>query len=676
MAISTLLIANRGEIAVRIIRTCQRIGVRAVAVYSDADRDALHVRLADEAIRIGAAPPRDSYLNLHAIIEAARRSGADAIHPGYGFLSEKPDLAEAAAATGLIFVGPSPRVLREMGSKIGAKAIAAANGVPSVPGYSGEDQGDARLIAEAQAIGFPLMVKASAGGGGKGMRAVADREALPPAIELARREAESAFGDATLLLEKLVARPRHIEVQIAGDRHGNLVHLWERDCSVQRHHQKLLEEAPAPNLPAAVRDKLLTRAVTLGRAMDYDNLGTVEFILEQGNDEPWFLEVNARLQVEHPVTEAITGLDLVEWQLRIAAGEALPLQQDQIGCSGHAIEARVTAERADADFRPDLGRLLLVDEPTAVRVDSGIATGSEIGPYYDSLLSKVIAGGTDREQARERLEAALRSYVILGPATTLPFLADAVAHPIFRNGEATTAFIGEAFPDGWSEPPAPPIALAIAAVLRAAAAAGPAGDTPWNRLRGFRTLGPSGALSKANLLLDTGTAREPVLVEAPIDGRWRIAHGEDRWILRATVQGDRIDIDQDARQLAARGVVAGDHVQLWIDGHRSVFELSLQIESGSARQGAAADDGQIRSPMPGVVSEIRVTVGEAVTAGETVAVIESMKLFMPIAATIDGTVTSVESKPGDAVTAHQRLLTIGPADAGEGARPREEAHSQ
>jgi len=673
MAISTLLIANRGEIAVRIIRTCQRMGIRSVAVYSDADRDALHVRLADEAIRIGPPPPRDSYLKVHAIIAAAQQAGADAIHPGYGFLSERLELAEAAAKAGLIFVGPSPGPLSGMGSKIEAKALAAQHGVPSVPGYAGDDQSNERLLAEAKAIGFPLMVKASAGGGGKGMREVHRENDLLPALDLARREAESAFGDATLLLERLVRRPRHIEVQIAGDHHGNLVHLWERDCSVQRHHQKLIEEVPAPNLPAAVREKLLANAVTLGKAIGYDNLGTVEFILEQGHDEPWFLEVNARLQVEHPVTEAITGLDLVEWQLRIAAGEPLPLQQGQIACRGHAIEARVTAERAEADFRPDLGRLLLVDEPASVRVDSGIATGSEIGPYYDSLLAKVIAVGEDREQARERLEAALRSFVILGPATTLPFLADAVAQPIFRAGEATTDFIADAFPDGWSEPPAPPVALAIAAVLRAKAAARPTADNVWDRLRGFRTLGPSGAVSKVNLVLATG---DQVLVEPPVDGRWRIRHGEQDWAFRLAVQGDRVEIDQDGKQISARGVVAGDQVQLWLDGHRHVFDLGLQAESGAAKQGAAADDGQIRSPMPGVVSEIRVKPGETVTAGQTVAVIESMKLFLPIAATIDGAVTSVESKPGESVTAHQRLLTIAAAEADEGAQRREEAHSQ
>jgi 3-methylcrotonyl-CoA carboxylase alpha subunit len=657
MVIASLLIANRGEIAVRIMRSCRHMGIRSIAVFSDADRDALHVRCADEAARIGAAPARDSYLNVDAIIAAALRTGADAIHPGYGFLSERPELAERAADAGLIFVGPSVAALRSMGSKIGAKAIAVGHDVPSVPGYSGEDQSDARLAAEAEAIGFPLMVKASAGGGGKGMREVGSREELLPALDLARRESAAAFGDTSLLLEKLLLKPRHLEVQIAGDRHGNIVHLYERDCSVQRNHQKLIEEAPAPNLPAAVRDKLLTRAVTLARAIGYDSLGTVEFIMEEGEDEPWFLEMNTRLQVEHPVTEAITGLDLVEWQIRIAAGEALPLAQDQIRCDGHAIEARVTAERADASFRPDLGPLLLVEEPAEVRVDSGIATGSVIGPYYDSLLAKVIGAGDDREQAREQLETGLRDYLILGPATTLTFLADAVAQPLFRAGKATTHFIADAFPDGWSEPEPPAPALAVAALLRATAAMPPL-DGPWSNLRGFRILGPSGAPSTVRLLLTTATGREPVVVEAVDEGHWRVVHRESESVVGVAANGNHVTIETDGQHIPLRAVAAGDQVQLWWDGHRHAFELCLQCERASAGAGGTADDGQIRSPMPGVVSEIRVAAGDRVKAGETVAVIESMKLFLPIPATVAGEVTAVDSRPGEAVGAHHRLLAI------------------
>ena len=349
--ISSLLIANRGEIAVRIMRTCRRLGIRTIAVYSDADRDAYHVAFADEAIRIGPAAARESYLRADAIMAAVARSGADAVHPGYGFLSEKPELPMLCAAAGCVFVGPSADRIEAMGAKIGSKRIAAEAGVPSVPGTIGGDQSTARLVEEGERLGFPLMVKeASAGGGGKGMRRVFEPADLIPALDLARREAEAAFGDSSLLIERLVMRPRHLEVQVAGDKHGQVVHLFERDCSVQRNNQKVLEEAPAPNLDPRIRTKLLDRALALARAIAYDNLGTVEFILEEGEDEPWFLEMNTRLQVEHPVTEAITGLDLVEWQLRIASGERLPLRQEEITERGHAIEARITAERADLRF--------------------------------------------------------------------------------------------------------------------------------------------------------------------------------------------------------------------------------------------------------------------------------------------------------------------------------------
>ncbi len=448
--IGSLLVANRGEIAVRIMRTCARLGIRTVAVYSDADRDSRHVAVADEAIRIGPAPARESYLRADAIMEAALRSGVDAIHPGYGFLSEKPDLPRLCVEADRIFVGPSAECIAAMGPKIGSKLIAARAGVASVPGYLGDDQSFGRLTEEARRVGFPLMIKASAGGGGKGMRRVFEASELGLALDLARREAEAAFGDPALLIEKLVLRPRHLEVQIAGDKHGEVVHLFERDCSVQRNNQKVLEEAPAPNLHADIRAKLHDRAVTLARAINYDNLGTVEFILEEGGDDPWFLEMNTRLQVEHPVTEAITGFDLVEWQIRIASGEPLPASQDQIRVTGHAIEARITAERADQNFRPDAGRIFEYREPPTIRMDSGVSAGSEITLFYDSLLAKAIAAGGTREIARARLVAGLRKFAIFGPATTIPFLVDALENPVFASGQATTGFIEQAFPRGWT----------------------------------------------------------------------------------------------------------------------------------------------------------------------------------------------------------------------------------
>ncbi len=504
----SLLVANRGEIAVRIMRTCRRLGIRTVAVFSDADRDARHVAEADEAVRIGPAPARESYLRPDAIMEAAQRTGAQAIHPGYGFLSERPDLPDLCAGAGRIFVGPSAACIRAMGPKIGSKLIAERAGVPSVPGYAGDDQSTVRLAEEARRIGFPVMIKASAGGGGKGMRRVHGADELGPALDLARREAEAGFGDPSLLIEKLVLRPRHLEVQVAGDRHGHVVHLFERDCSVQRNNQKVLEEAPAPNLAPAVRARLLDRGVALARAIGYDNLGTVEFILEEGHDDPWFLEMNTRLQVEHPVTEAITGFDLVEWQIRIAAGEPLPARQDEIRERGHAIEARITAERADQGFRPDSGPILGYREPPDLRVDSGVAAGSAVTLFYDSLLAKAIAAGETREVARARLAAGLRDFPILGPATTIPFLVSALDHPIFAGGRATTRFIEDAFPDGWApDRSAARLARAVAAVLGTEArrrpsrpptpGRGSAGSGSWPRPAGPRRRASSSPASTA-----------------------------------------------------------------------------------------------------------------------------------------------------------------------------------
>jgi len=414
----SVLIANRGEIAVRIIRTCRRLGIRAIAVHSEADRDALHVRLADAAYAIGPAESARSYLDAGAIVAAARRAGAAAIHPGYGFLAESEALIAACEDAGIAFVGPHREAIRAMGSKIAAKAIAVQAGVPVVPGYHRDDQRDATLIAAAERIGFPLLIKASAGGGGRGMRSVAGAEEFPAALAQARAEALAGFGDDRVLLEKLVAAPRHLEVQLAGDRHGNLVHLFERECSIQRNHQKIVEEAPAAFLSAAQRAALYRHALALGRAIGYDSLGTVEFLLDHDSGELYFLEMNTRLQVEHPVTEYVTGLDLVEWQLRSAAGEPLPRAQEQIACTGWAMEARLNAEDPAQGYRPATGRIERYREPAGagVRIDSGVGEGASIGPHYDSLLAKVIAGGDDREQARRRLLAALEDFVLLGAA--------------------------------------------------------------------------------------------------------------------------------------------------------------------------------------------------------------------------------------------------------------------
>jgi 3-methylcrotonyl-CoA carboxylase alpha subunit len=658
--IGSLLIANRGEIAVRIMRTCRRLGIRTIAAYSDADRDALHVAVADEAIRIGPAAARDSYLRPDAIMQAAARTGADAIHPGYGFLSEKPDLARLCLVEKRVFVGPSADCIVAMGPKIGSKLIADRAGVPSVPGYLGEDQSTKRLAEEAERIGYPLMVKASAGGGGKGMRRVFERADLIAAIDLARQEAEAAFGDPSLLIEKLVMRPRHLEVQIAGDKHGNVVHLFERDCSVQRNNQKVLEEAPAPNLDPAIRAKLLDRGVALARAIGYDNLGTVEFILEEGSHDPWFLEMNTRLQVEHPVTEAITGFDLVEWQIRIASGERLPASQSDIHESGHAIEARITAERADQDFRPDAGRIVGYREPQHLRIDSGVVAGSDVTLFYDSLLAKAIASGETRDIACAKLAAGLRDYSVLGPATTIPFLIDAVEHPIFAAGEATTGFIAEAFPDGWKVArPQARLARAAAALLMLDALPRHAtAPSAWTRLSGFRVLGPAGGVSETRLLAIEEGKTVALTVKARPDGERRVFDDEGEFALKVRSNGDNVEVEADERVL--RGVFerTDGRVRLTLAGETCDVGLEAEVALSAGAAGGAGGSGAVLATMPGVVAEVKVSAGEAVEAGQIVVVLESMKLFSSLKAEIAGVVTEVSCRPGETVMAGKRLVLI------------------
>src|SRR6266702_728471 len=443
---SKILIANRGEIACRIIRTARRMGIATVAVYSEADAAALHVALADEARLIGPPPARESYLDIAAVIAAARDSGAAAVHPGYGFLSENAEFAEACAKAGLVFIGPSPEVIRAMGSKAAAKALMEAHGVPVVPGYHGAEQHEGRLVAEAGRIGFPVMIKASAGGGGRGMRIVAGVGEFAAALDGARREAVGAFGDDRMLIERYLAAPRHIEVQVFGDAHGNAVHLFERDCSIQRRHQKIIEEAPAPGLDPAQRAAIGNAALKAARAVGYVGAGTVEFIVptdKKAGDAFYFMEMNTRIQVEHPVTEAVTGVDLVEWQLRIAAGEELPLRQEELALNGHAIEARLYAENPARDFLPSTGTLhaLHLPEGEGVRVESGVRAGDSVSPFYDPMIAKLIAWGEDRETARARLRRALGDTALVGVATNLGFLTRVAADPDFAAGRVDTRFI-------------------------------------------------------------------------------------------------------------------------------------------------------------------------------------------------------------------------------------------
>ncbi len=659
----TILIANRGEIACRIIRTCRRMGIRTVAVFSDADRDAVHVRLADSAVRIGPAPARESYLLADRIIEAALATGAQAIHPGYGFLSERLDLIAACEAHGIVFIGPSAHAIDAMGDKIRSKQIARDAGVAGVPGYDGADQSPAVLRAEALRVGLPVMVKASAGGGGKGIRKVEDEADLDGAIVAAGREAQAAFGDGRLLIEKFVTRPRHVEVQVAGDRHGHLVHLFERDCSVQRANQKLIEVAPAPNLRPQTRAALHEQALLLSRAIGYDNLGTVEFLVDADSEAVFFLEMNTRLQVEHPVTEAITGLDLVEWQLRIAAGEMLPLRQDQITCSGHAIEARLTAERADEGFRPDTGRIALWSEPAGLRVDSGVGTGSVVGTHYDSLLAKVIAHAGDRAEALRQLADGLERMIVLGPGTIRLFLVDALRQPAFIAGQATTLFLRESWPDGWQPAQsAVPELRAVAAALWFAtgteATTAPAG--PWRSLSGFRLLGPAGRPATSHVSIRLGPDSTRLRVESH-DGFLRVIgpDGSRDVAVRHAETGDSWIVQCDGVARPAMALRDGAGLLLRYGGFEGAIGVALTVEAEAATSaGTSEQSGTLRAAMPGTVAAIYVADGDAVTAGQVVVVLESMKLFMELKSPCTGLVARVAVKAGATVAAGETLIVV------------------
>jgi acetyl-CoA carboxylase biotin carboxylase subunit len=489
-----VLIANRGEIAVRIIRACREAGLESVAVYSDADARSLHVRSADRAVRIGPAHAAESYLSVAALLDAARATAADAIHPGYGFLSERSELARACEAAGVIFVGPTADVIDRMGSKIEARAVMQAAGVPVVPGVTPADQSDDGVLAAIEEIDYPALVKASAGGGGKGMRTVRDRAHARDAVPAARREAQAAFGDGTLYVERLIDRPRHVEVQVFGDAHGSVVHLFERECSLQRRHQKIVEESPSAALTPDLRMRMGAAAVAAAKAVGYRNAGTIEFLLEgEGSDARfYFLEMNTRLQVEHPVTELVAGVDLVRAQLTVAAGEPLPWIQSSLVQRGHAIECRIYAEDPANDFLPQAGRLVLYREPSGpgVRIDSGVDEGSEVGIAYDPLLAKLVAYGESREAATERALAALRAYPILGIRTNIPFLIRLLEHPEFRAARLHTGLIDRHIDDLVDEPAPPEEAIAIAALVATRTAGGPAGASsepadPWTSLRGW-----------------------------------------------------------------------------------------------------------------------------------------------------------------------------------------------
>jgi 3-methylcrotonyl-CoA carboxylase alpha subunit len=633
--IQSLLIANRGEIACRIIRTARAMGIRTVAVHSDADAQAMHVRMADAAVHIGPSAARESYLVGEKIIAAARASGAEAIHPGYGFLSENADFAQAVIDAGLVWVGPNPDSIRAMGLKDAAKQRMIAAGVPVTPGYLGEDQSPERLKAEADAIGYPVLIKAVAGGGGKGMRRVERAEDFADALGGCQREAAASFGNDQVLIEKYILSPRHIEVQVFGDTHGTVVHLFERDCSLQRRHQKVIEEAPAPGMDDATRADICAAAVRAAQAVDYVGAGTIEFIADASEglraDRIWFMEMNTRLQVEHPVTEAITGVDLVEWQLRIASGEPLPLSQQELHINGHAIEARLYAENPDSGFLPSTGRLDMLDLPYgALRVDTGVEEGDVVSPFYDPMIAKLIAHADTRDAAIDMLAGEVEGVGVWPVATNAGFLARALRHPDFAAAAIDTGFIaanldallpGEAASeDSW---------LSAAHTLAWAQddANGVSGGGVWGALPGLR-------------------------LNAPPRSRIAVASGGEHRL---------VDL------LAGEPQVAG----------RMIDDTLVIVESGAARAfivwrpggagAGAAGDGAILSPMPGRVLAVDVAAGEAVTAGQKLLTLEAMKMEHALTAPFDGVVAELTVEAGGQVSEGALLVRVERADAvGEG----------
>lgn len=662
-----ILIANRGEIACRIIRTARRLGIETVAVYSEADAGARHVAEADFAVPIGAASASDSYLRAERIIAAAVTSGAQAIHPGYGFLSEKLELIDACVQHGIQFVGPNRRAIESMGSKIESKRMARAAGVVCVPGYDEDDQSPARLRGEALKIGFPLLIKASAGGGGKGMRRVNAPEEFDTMLALARKEALAAFGDERVLLEKYIVNPRHLEVQLVGDRHGHLVHLFERECSIQRRFQKVIEEAPANHLPPEVAEKLYAAALRMGQAMGYDNAGTVEFVLDadQG-DTPYFLEVNTRLQVEHPVTELTTGIDLVEWQLRVAAGEALPLAQNEIQRRGWAMECRLNAEEPEHDYRASLGPLIGYAEPdkqAGVRIDSGLHAGSEVTPYYDSMLAKVIGYGASRAEATARVRLGVQQLRIEGVRTNASLLLQILQHPEF-SAVLTTRFLEQYFPTG----PQADVAQRQAHVLAVAAAwsaSQPVHTPVWGGLRSFRVTAPLGQGAVVDVQLGDVSANTREAV--------RLMHsGAQYWLsaqpaLKARVQpaaaGFWVSVHDGDTLLADVHVLAtsGQRWFSWAQGQSQVWDIEHALAHSLNAGGAQAQGNNLSASLPGRISEVVVQAGDTVQAGDPVLTLEAMKLYHGLSAPVSGTVRQVHVKLGDIVGQGHLLVEIEPA---------------
>jgi 3-methylcrotonyl-CoA carboxylase alpha subunit len=663
-----LLIANRGEIACRITRTARRLGIETVAVHSDADAGARHGRLADRAERIGPAAAAQSYLDIDALLAAARRSGADAVHPGYGFLSENARFAEACADAGLVFVGPPPAAIRAMGSKSEAKRLLEEAGVPLAPGYHGERQEPSHLAAEAARIGWPLLIKASAGGGGKGIRRVDRAEDFAAALAACQREAQSSFGDARVLLEKFIERPRHIEIQVFADRHGGCIHLGERDCSIQRRHQKVLEEAPAPGMTAERRAAMGRAAVAAAQRVGYVGAGTVEFIAAPDGTF-FFMEMNTRLQVEHPVTEKITGLDLVEWQLRIAGGEPLPLAQEQIRLEGHAIEVRLYAEDPSRGFLPSPGRLLAWQAPEqlpGVRIDAGIETGDEITPYYDAMIAKIIAHGSHRTEALDRLQAALRDTVVAGPRTNLGFLRRLLATRSVRECDLDTALIEReraALQEATDPVPDPLWSGALAAWLLTerdhASRDRDGARSPWDATDGFRLVGNP----RRRLTVEAGDERRGASLTPQADG-WQL-----RWddgpacALHAAPEGSgrlRVSIDGSRRTISVvvlQGPGHGGTVHASAEGRDAILRI---LDPRDPVGTAETVDHGLRAPMPGRIVAVLVRAGDRVRRGTPLLALEAMKMEHVLTAPADGIVSQIRASEGAQVAEGVTLVEFEP----------------
>jgi 3-methylcrotonyl-CoA carboxylase alpha subunit len=648
---SKILIANRGEIACRVIRSAKRMGIATVAVYSEADAGALHVTMADEARLIGPPPARQSYLDGAAILGAAKESGAEAIHPGYGFLSENAEFAEACAASGIVFIGPTASAMRAMGSKAAAKALMQQAGVPVVPGYHGDDQDPAHLLAEAAKIGFPVLIKASGGGGGRGMRIVNEAVEFSRALDSAKREALGSFGDDRVLIEKYLAAPRHIEVQVFADTHGNVVHLYERDCSIQRRYQKVVEEAPAPDLDAVMRRAMGEAAVAAAKAVGYVGAGTIEFIAQ--GDKFYFMEMNTRLQVEHPVTEAVTNTDLVEWQLRVAAGEKFTRAQNDIALQGHAIEVRLYAENPERGFLPATGTLHRLRLPTVTaRVETGVREGDAVMPFYDPMIAKIIAWGPDRAAARVRLGRALAETGVLGVATNLGFLARVIGDADFAAAKLDTGFIERR--KAVLLPPstlAPDSAIAAASLFLLGEPAVAVAD-PWARRDGWRL---NGAKAPRTLVFRYGEAELAVAATASGDG-WELVIGEQCPHAAARFAPDGAGtLTIDGAQSRAIVLDHGNDIAVFIGGTSWRF---ARVDPLAPPAGADVHAGRLSAPMPGRVVQLLVGAGDTVSQGQALIVIEAMKMEHTIAAPRDGTVEAVRYAIGDLVEEGAELITL------------------